>query len=391
MCIYKINYENSIVGVVNSIVAKFGLIPRHEPLNREVLGEKFERAKRVVVLLVDAMGYDIAKQVIEEERELEAFGEVHRLSTVFPSTTVAALTTMATAALPIEHGMLGYVLYLKEYGVLANMIEFTPVGMPRDSLLVKGVNPLNFLETPTIYEDLRNYGASPLLITANAFKESALSKMLNSGASVQGYTAKTDMMTKIRKAIESGKYAYIYAYWPMVDAMGHVYGPPSEEYTEEVRDTLLRFKNIVIDKLDSKVINETSFLILADHGQMYADWKKDFVLSAQSEFVETLETMPCGEPRMLYLYTKDIEETVKKGMEFFKGNVEFVESREALKAGLFGNAIPSPRGLERIGDLLALPLKGYSFTVKYLGNERHLKGKHGGLSEEEMEIPLLSF
>ncbi len=391
MEIFNVDYSHSLLGLVNSVIAKFGIVPHHDILDRELLGEKFEHSKRVVILLVDAMGYDVAKAVFEKEKELNVFGDPIRLSTIFPSTTVAALSTMATGALPIEHGMLGYVLYLKEYAVLANMIEFTPLGMPRDSLLTKGANPMNFLEVPTLYDEMRNYGAPPLVITANVFKESALSKMLNQGASVQGYTAKTDMMTKIRKAVESEKYAYIYAYWPMADAMGHVYGPNSEEYFEEVKDTLFRFKALVFDKLGKRLKDETSFLITADHGQMEASWKRDMVIRAEDDFVKTLEMLPCGEPRMLYLYTKDIEKTVKKGEEFFKGNVQFLETKKALSKGLFGKAKPAEKSLERIGDLLAIPTGDHSFTVKYVGNERHLKGKHGGLSKMEMEIPLFSF
>jgi hypothetical protein len=388
----RVDYSNSLVNLMNSIVAKFGVLPKHDVLDVNVLGNKFERAERVVLILIDALGYEAALKIFKEnESDLKTFGSPYRLSTIFPSTTVAALATVATAALPIEHGMLGYVLYLKEYGTMANMIEFSPLGMQRDSLISRGANPSTFLEVPTIYEDLKNYGANPLVITANAFKESGLSKTLNHNAAVQGYITKTDMMTKIRKAVESRKYSYIYAYWPMVDAMGHVYGPNSEEYNEEAKDTLVKFKNLVFERLNDELRENTSFIIVADHGQMKANWRNDWVISPYDEFAETLEMLPSGEPRMMYLYTKNPEKTMKKGLEFFKGNVDFYLSRQAVEDGLFGNTSPSKKTLDRIGDLLAIPKGDHSFTIKYLGNERHLKGKHGGLSEEEMEIPLFSF
>ncbi len=388
----KVDYSNSLVNLINSITAKFGLVPRHEPLEIDILGKKFEKAERVVLFLIDAMGYDVVSKIVEEnEDEFKIFGKVHKLSTIFPSTTVAALSTVATGALPIEHGMLGYVLYLKEYGTLTNMIEFSPLGMPRDSLLMRGLNPSSFLEVPTLYEALKNYGVNPLIITANAFKESGLSKTLNHNAAVQGYISKTDMMTKIRKAIESQKYAYVYAYWPMVDAMGHVYGPSSEEYFEEAKDTLLKFKDLVVERLNDDLRESTSFLIVADHGQMKANWRNDWVISPCDDFAATLEMLPAGEPRMMYLYTKDPQKTVEKGMEFFKGNVDFYPSKQAVEEGLFGVLPKSKKALDRIGDLLAIPKADHSFTIKYLGNERHLKGKHGGISSQEMEIPLFSF
>ncbi len=385
----KIDYEHSILSLINSITAKFGLVPRHKPLDVQILGSKFERANRVVLLLIDAMGYDIASEIVKNsENEFKCFGTPKKLSTVFPSTTVNVLSTVATAASPIEHGMLGYVLYLKEFGTLANMIDFSPIGMPRDSLISRGANPSNFLGIPTIYEHLRNYGINPLVITANAFKESGLSKTLDHNAAVQGYITKTDMMTKLRKAIESKKYSYIYAYWPMVDAMGHVYGPDSEEYREEIKDTFEKFKSIVYDKLKDFLRDETVFLVVADHGQIRTHWKKDWIISPEDNFVSTLESMPCGEPRMMYLYTKFPQKTVDVGLKIFKGNVEFLESEKMVKEGMFGPGEPYKRSLSRVGDLLAIPKSDHSFTMKYLGNERHLKGKHGGISEEELEIPL---
>ena len=385
----KPDYERSILGLINSIIAKFGLVPRHKPLDMQILGPKFEKANRVVLMLIDAMGYDIATEIVENAGdELKCFGVPQKLSTVFPSTTVNVLSTIATAASPIEHGMLGYVLYLKEFGTLTNMIDFSPIGMPRDSLISRGANPSNFLGTPTIYEQLRNYGVNPLVITANAFKESGLSKTLNHNAAVQGYITKMDMMTKLRKAIESKKYSYIYAYWPMVDAMGHVYGPDSEEYREEAKDTLKEFKRIVYDKLKNSLKDETVFLVIADHGQIRTHWKNDWIISPEDDFVSTLESMPCGEPRMMYLYTKIPQNTIEAGLKFFNGNVEFLESVKMVNEGMFGPGKPYKRSLSRIGDLLAIPKSDHSFTMKYLGNERHLKGKHGGISEEEMEIPL---
>ncbi len=385
----KPNYERSILNLISSITAKFGLVPKHKPLDMQILGTKFEKANNVVLLLVDAMGYNIASEIVEnDESEFKCFGIPKKLSTIFPSTTVNVLSTIATESSPIEHGMLGYILYLKEFGTLTNMIDFSPIGMPHNSLVSRGANPSNFLGVPTVYERLRNYGVNPLVITANAFKESGLSKTLNHNAAVQGYMTKIDMMTKLRRAVESEKHSYIYAYWPMVDAMGHVYGPDSEEYREEIKDTLRKFKRIVYNRLKDSLRDETIFLVVADHGQIRTHWKKDWIISPEDDFVSTLESMPCGEPRMMYLYTRFPQKTIEAGLNFFKGNVDFFESEKMVKDGMFGPGDPYKRSLSRIGDLLAIPKSDHSFTMKYLGNERHLKGKHGGISKEELEIPM---
>ncbi|BBJ29019.1 alkaline phosphatase family protein [Athalassotoga saccharophila] len=383
----KIDYEKSLLGLINSIVAKFGLLPFHKPLPGSYFGEKFQNSKRVVLILIDALGYDQAKKVVTNSN-LKYIKMPQKISSVFPSTTVNALTTLSTARSPIEHGMLGYILYLKEFGTLANMIEFSPIGMARDSLISRGANPSSFLSVPSIYEPLRNYGVNPLIIIPSSFKESGLSKLHNRGSAVQGYLDLVDMMIKLRKNLESEKFSYIYAYWPMVDAMGHTYGPNSEEYFEEAKEVFELFETLVYERLPSDIKDETTFLITADHGQIHTPWQHEYKINPEDEFVSTLQILPAGEPRVMYLYTKDPSKTIEEGEKIFGSNVEFVSSSKMIEEGLFGPGNADPRSILRIGDLVAIPRDDYSFSVKYTGNEHQMKGKHGGLSNQEMDIPL---
>jgi len=65
-----------------------------------------------------------------------------------------------------------------------------------------------------------------------------------------------------------------------------------------------------------------------------------------------------------------------------------LDSQAALSAGLFGGGTPAPETKYRIGDLLALP-----YGQKFLYDEDdapRMQGRHGGLSAEEMLVPLLA-
>ncbi len=383
----NINYNVSLVGLANAITAKFGLVPRHKPLPPDFLDPKFKDAKRIILIVIDAMGYDVATKLYENEH-FKYFKKPEKISSVFPSTTVNALTTLATGATPIEHGMLGYILYLKEFGVLANMIEFTPVGMQRDALISRGADPSNFAGIPTIYESLRNYGVNPLVMIPGSFKEGGLSKIHSHGSATQGYMDLVDMMIKLRKNIEKKEFSYIYAYWPMVDGMGHTYGPDSEEYYEESKIVMKLFEDLVYEKLPPALVDETAFIVTADHGQIRTSWQHEYRITAEDDFTSTLEIMPCGEPRALYLYTKDRERTIEEGIKTFGQNVDFYNSLDLVDLGLFGPGKPNPKSLQRIGDLIVIPKSDYSFAVKYTGAEHRMKGKHGGISEEEMNVPL---
>lgn len=61
----RIDYESSLLGLINSIISKFGVVPLHKPLPKEYLGPKFESAKRVVMILIDALGYDAALNLFQ--------------------------------------------------------------------------------------------------------------------------------------------------------------------------------------------------------------------------------------------------------------------------------------------------------------------------------------
>ena len=66
-------------------------------------------------------------------------GKLAAITSLVPSTTTAALTSLWTGRSPAEHGIVGYELWLKEYGVVSNMILHTPISFGNDAgSLVQG-------------------------------------------------------------------------------------------------------------------------------------------------------------------------------------------------------------------------------------------------------------
>jgi len=61
-----------------------------------------------------------------------------------------------------------------------------------------------------------------------------------------------------------------------------------------------------------------------------------------------------------------------------------------LEAGLFGppRGRTHPETLERLGDLIAIPRGRQALYWPY--DPFELKGRHGGLSDEEMLVPLIA-
>jgi hypothetical protein len=70
------------------------------------------------------------------------------------------------------------------------------------------------------------------------------------------------------------------------------------------------------------------------------------------------------------------------------GQFTFLDPSEAVAKGLFGPGTPHPRLADRLGDLIvAARDEAYLW---WADKENPLIGQHGGLSPDEMIVPLLT-
>jgi hypothetical protein len=99
-----------------------------------------------------------------------------------------------------------------------------------------------------------------------------------------------------------------------------------------------------------------------------------------------------GEPRVVYCYVnpqkiKDFENYVKTE---FKDACDLYKSDELIKDNYFGLFEPNEKLKDRIGDYILIMKENYIMKDLVLGEEQHVYvGNHGGVSEEEMFVPLI--
>ena len=109
----------SILNVPSSLCRWLGApdLP-HPAINHTEFDDLASGARQVVVLLVDAVGLNLFERWLEGRAQslhpLVSSGLLGALTSVVPSTTSAALTTLWTGRSPAEHGILGYELFLRE-------------------------------------------------------------------------------------------------------------------------------------------------------------------------------------------------------------------------------------------------------------------------------------
>jgi hypothetical protein len=144
----------SILNLAASIEQWFGLPPgTHAPLAIEALASMASDARQVVVCLLDALSFSRFTGWLDGPgralQPLVAAGLLAPLTSVVPSTTASALTTLWTGRSPAEHGILGYELLLREYGLIANMITLAPAAFDNQRGLLERAGVHRIARVPT--------------------------------------------------------------------------------------------------------------------------------------------------------------------------------------------------------------------------------------------------
>jgi hypothetical protein len=397
------NYDGrSIVNLAASIVNILGGKIPTAPLDDAILGELARAAPRVVLVIVDALAYQRFLRALDVNPQngfnvlLHGDAELVPLTSVFPSTTVSALTSLWTGYTPAEHGTLGFTQFLRDQATRANMIYFSPSATDRVSsgqLVAAGMKPEELLAVPSLPQTLERAGVPVFHHIEQPYTNSPLSKMQLrvEMKETRGFVTSSDMWVALRDSLEEkwNARALFTAYWSGLDAIVHQYGPSSRAYDAEVHNLAYSFEREFLSRLSPRARAGTLFLLTSDHGAIDSPIKWTIYLKDHPDLREHL-LMGAGEPRAAYLYGVGGEkDALRAYIERELGKQFFVlDSRAALEAGLFGSGKRAPETRYRIGDLIVLPRADWILWER--AEEPKMLGRHGGLAEEEMLVPLLA-
>jgi hypothetical protein len=373
-------------------------LPGAIPLAADALPASGKTFRKVVLLVVDGLGLEAFRQHLGSSgsvwAELLPQAAFAPLTSLAPSTTSAVLTTLWTGASPLQHGVIGYEVWLREYGIVANMIVHAAATASGEvgSLKRSGFVPETFLPVPQLGAHLAGQGVDVHAWMPAALARSGLSTMQMSQAHIYPYRTLSDLWISLadRLAKPTGERLYAYAYWPDLDTLSHVFGPQDERFSADLELFSHAARRYFFDRLGPDGLKDTLFLLTADHGQISTTPQPQYDLRNHPRLAEMLHLQPTGETRLAYLYPRPGSEgEVQEYMEqAWPGEFDFVPTRQAVAAGLFGPGEATPAVLSRIGDLIAIA-RGQSY-LWWANKENRLYGRHGGLSPEEMLVPLFS-
>lgn len=357
--------------------------------------------ENVIFVLLDGFGFNSVYYAKERfglpsfER-LEQRSLVLPLTSVFPSTTSTATTSLHTGLTPQEHGIIGYTMYLSEIGAITQMLDMGPI-YGRKSLFELGFDPEKFVGRRTLHEKLGEDGVPSTLYLSKYIVGSGLSQITNRGANVVPILTCPDLFATLRKNLESQTASsanFHFAYYASPDTIAHVRGPSSVTYASEIESIFHTINRELFEKLHKNIAKRTLLLISADHG--LAEIKEEDIidLAVHSELLQMLKVPPTGDSRCLILHSRS-EEEIPKIEAYFRAKLpnEFhlMKSKDALTQGLFGFGESKEQLSDRIGDLIAIPKGNKAVDNSNIQpRTEYVPGRHGGLSPDEMIVPLIA-
>lgn len=344
---------------------------------------------RVLLVILDGLGYSRFIQLAELDPDLHALASTGLsipITTVFPSTTVSALTTYSTGLAPAAHGMLGYRLFLREISATVNMIQLSVVGGRVEAPLPETFSAASLVRSATIYELLARHDVETHALLPRGIASSGLSQILYRGATqIHPAVGLSDMLATARQLLTSAESPTVVTlYWPGLDSVAHPRGPSSDAYAAEAASVAASLRREIFGR-----VSRTLLLVSSDHG--FASMRSsDYVPTGDIDALrDALQLFPVGEPRASYLFLRpERREAAATRLPEPTDGMAFIAADAALGIGLFGRGAVHPETAARVGDLIAVSTGAKGLLHPY-PDAPLLQGMHGGLSADEMIVPLI--
>ncbi len=367
---------------------------------------RFDQPYRTVILFfIDSFGWRYIERYSDDYpflRRLVQKGQVSKLTSQFPSTTSAHVTTIHTG-LPVgQSGAYEWQYYDPQVDAVIAPLFFSYAGTRRrDTLDATQFAPERLFPYTTFYQDLAQYGVESTILQHREYTPSTYSNVVFQGARIIPYNTLPEALVNLQHCLaQQTAPAYYFLYFDKIDALSHDYGPSSPQLEAEL-DTFLTVMDRLFERKLRGQQSRTLFVMTADHGQIETDPKTTIYLNRETRFagIDTyLKTnrngdllAPAGSARDLFLYVKDerLDEAHAFLTQRLAGQADVVKTQWLIDAGYFGPPPMSDMFLNRVGTLVILP-HGHKTVWWYEKGkfEQTKYGLHGGLSRQEMEIPL---
>lgn len=332
------------------------------------LPEAARTARQVVLLVVDGLGWEQLTGRWGLAPTLASM-EGRAISSVVPTTTATALTSITTGLPPSEHGVVGYRVRVLGDQVM-NVLRWRAGGQDmRASVL-----PAQF-QTASAFAG----SGAPAVIRAE-FSTGGFTAAHLVGSSIRGWRVPSSLVVEIGRAVRAGA-PFVYAYYDGVDKVAHEWGL-GEHYEAE-----LGFTDRLVAQILSGLSPGAALVVTADHGQVAVG---EAVVKMAEEILDDV-TLLSGEGRFRWLHVRPgTQDRVAALARERYGDIAWVRTRdEAVGEGWFGGPL-RPDVAARLGDVALVARAPVAFGDPADAGHLTMVTRHGSMTAAEMLVPLLA-
>jgi predicted AlkP superfamily pyrophosphatase or phosphodiesterase len=325
------------------------------------------QAPQVVFLVLDGLGWDQLQAHRSLMPVLSAM-DGGPITSVVPSTTATALTSISTGLPPGEHGVVGY--RVDVHGEVLNVLRWsTPRGDARRAIPPEQLQP---------YEPF--LGQRPPVVTKAEFFGSGFSLAHLNGVRWRGWRVPSTLTTEVHDLLASGE-PFIYAYYDGIDKVAHEYGLGAHYRAE------LTWVDRLIGDLLEVMPPGAVLLITADHGQVDVG---DNVRPLDADLLSLLRGQSGeGRARWLHAYDGGGPDLLDAAKARYAECAWVVSREQMLDEGWLGPRV-LPGAADRLGDVLLAARDDIAFDDPADTGPFSLVARHGSLTSAEMLVPLLA-
>ena len=363
----------------HAIGATHAPLPPHAARIRALLGDP----AHLVFALVDGFGMNYV-----DRQPLHAFirrNLTTEMRSVFPSTTSAALTTIATAQWPANHAITGWHVLLPRINAVSTIIAYqrSPDKTPLSKL---GVTPSDAYPIPS------RIGAATrdaVCLMPAHITNTAYSTYWAGGIPQIPYKSLRHAIHALtRRLSRATRPSFTYLYMPQVDSAAHKHGAYHAATMRAARNA-----DETLERIAASLPPNARLVITADHGHLDAPASRVHKIAPDDPILRLSETPPSGDVRLMYATIRpDNLPAFRRAVRHQLGDDFLVLTAPQLDSlQLLGPNPPSPETRSRIGNTLILSTTNAVLDYRAALGEnasKTMRSHHSGLTPAEMRIPL---
>jgi hypothetical protein len=380
------NYKsNNIINLVSSISQNFNQPHSYSQLTN-LNSKSLKKYKNIILLVIDGLGYNFLKS----HKDSFLGNNLHSsLTSTFLSTTTCANIAFHVGYPAQQHALTGWDINLKEIGSIVSILPFTPAHS-NESLSNSGLKVSQVLDIKSFHKNLNAdcYSFADKIVFASPFAHH-----------VTQYTEKIpttnykNLITKLKNLTlkPSRKRRFLHGYIHEFDKSSHIYGTNSEISKAVFLEIEKKIKFLV----NSLKGTNTKLIITADHGFIDTTPSDRIYVKDINGLDECLTIPLTGEPRVRYCHVKPAK--IKDFKRIIKTKLSkycwCFSSEQLINDHFYGLGKPHKKLFDRVGDFVLIMKNNYVLNQFFVNenNQKPIIGNHGGVSDNEMLVPLITF